>query len=171
MLIISIFIFSQVSELKVVVDRKDIPLAPTVQKAQKGEKGDRGEAGPRGQSGLDVSITTGIFQTYRDKNNPDGLHNLNIYQNVQSIRIILLEICFHVWLCIRVLEVFREREGSKGIKGTEDLWEQLGLQVEPLENEALMVLQEVLESRASQEYQGFLGELEKWERLEGQEKR
>lgn len=46
---------TQVADLKVVVDRKDIPLAPTVQKAERGEKGDKGEPGLRGPSGLDVS--------------------------------------------------------------------------------------------------------------------
>lgn len=45
------------SDLKVVVDRKDTMQAPTVQKAEKGEKGDRGESGMRGQSGSDVSMT------------------------------------------------------------------------------------------------------------------
>lgn len=48
---------TQVSDLKVVVDRKDTMQAPTVQKAEKGEKGDRGESGMRGQSGSDVSMT------------------------------------------------------------------------------------------------------------------
>lgn len=48
---------TQVSDLKVVVDRKDTIQTPTVQKAEKGAKGDRGEPGPRGQSGLDVSMT------------------------------------------------------------------------------------------------------------------
>ncbi|XP_051270453.1 collagen alpha-1(VII) chain isoform X3 [Dicentrarchus labrax] len=43
----------QVSDLKVVVDKKDSLAAPPVQKAQKGEKGDGGEPGPRGPSGLD----------------------------------------------------------------------------------------------------------------------
>lgn len=43
------------SDLKVLVDRKDITQPPTVQKGDKGEKGDRGEPGPRGQSGVDVS--------------------------------------------------------------------------------------------------------------------
>ncbi|KAI4827322.1 hypothetical protein KUCAC02_030725, partial [Chaenocephalus aceratus] len=45
----------QVSDLKVVVDRKDTPLAPTVQKAAKGDKGDGGEPGLRGPSGADGS--------------------------------------------------------------------------------------------------------------------
>lgn len=44
------------SDLKLVVDRKDTPVAP-VHKTEKGEKGDRGETGQRGQSGLDVSMT------------------------------------------------------------------------------------------------------------------
>lgn len=47
---------TQMSDLKVVIDRKDISLAPTVPKTEKGEKGDRGEPGSRGQSGVDVSI-------------------------------------------------------------------------------------------------------------------
>lgn len=47
---------TQVSDLKVLVDRKDTPVAPA-QKTEKGEKGDRGETGLRGQSGLDVSMT------------------------------------------------------------------------------------------------------------------
>lgn len=45
---------TQVSDLKVVVDRKD-KLPTPVQKVEKGEKGDRGETGHRGPSGLDVS--------------------------------------------------------------------------------------------------------------------
>lgn len=52
------------SDLKVVVDRKDTLLAPTVQKAEKGGKGDRGEPGLRGQSGSDVSMTKGILESY-----------------------------------------------------------------------------------------------------------
>lgn len=55
---------TQVSDLKVLVDRKDIPLTPTVPKA-KGEKGDVGEPGPRGPSGADVSMTKGILEAYR----------------------------------------------------------------------------------------------------------
>ncbi|KAM9408211.1 uncharacterized protein col7a1 [Pholidichthys leucotaenia] len=43
----------QLSDLKVVVDRKDVFLAPTIQKPAKGEKGDRGEPGLRGPSGAD----------------------------------------------------------------------------------------------------------------------
>ncbi|XP_039971818.1 collagen alpha-1(VII) chain isoform X2 [Xiphias gladius] len=41
----------KVSDLKVIVDRKDIP--PPVQKGERGEKGDRGEPGQRGPSGVD----------------------------------------------------------------------------------------------------------------------
>ncbi|KAK9529079.1 hypothetical protein VZT92_013196 [Zoarces viviparus] len=43
----------QMSDLKVVVDKKDILVAPSVQKAVKGDKGDSGEPGPRGSSGAD----------------------------------------------------------------------------------------------------------------------
>ncbi|KAM6927203.1 uncharacterized protein col7a1 [Xenentodon cancila] len=43
----------QVSDLKVVVDRKDMMSAPKVQKGERGEKGDMGESGPRGPSGAD----------------------------------------------------------------------------------------------------------------------
>ena len=56
---------TQVSDLKVVVDRKDTPLTPTVPKAAKGDKGDVGEPGPRGPSGADVSMTKGILEAYR----------------------------------------------------------------------------------------------------------
>ncbi|XP_059186339.1 collagen alpha-1(VII) chain [Centropristis striata] len=45
----------QMSDLKVVVDRKDIVKSPPVQQPVKGEKGDRGEAGVRGPSGADGS--------------------------------------------------------------------------------------------------------------------
>lgn len=44
----------QVSDLKVVVDKKDVMFSPSVQKAERGEKGERGEAGARGPSGADV---------------------------------------------------------------------------------------------------------------------
>lgn len=54
------------SDLKVVVDRKDIPLSPPVQRDVKGDKGDRGETGPRGPSGADVSMTKGILEAYRE---------------------------------------------------------------------------------------------------------
>lgn len=47
---------AQVSDLKVVVDRKDISQVPSVKKGEKGEKGDRGETGERGPAGADVSI-------------------------------------------------------------------------------------------------------------------
>lgn len=67
--------------------------------------------------------------------------------------------------------VFQEREEQKGTKGIEDPWEQPGLLVEPLESEALRGPQGLLESQASQEYQGFLDELGSWERLADQEKR
>ena len=50
------------SDLKVVVSRKDTPLVPTVQKAEKGEKGDRGEPGLRGQTGGDVSLMKGVLE-------------------------------------------------------------------------------------------------------------
>lgn len=53
------------SDLKVVVDRKDTPLAPTVQKAAKGDKGDGGEPGLRGPSGADVSMTKVFFLTQK----------------------------------------------------------------------------------------------------------
>ncbi|XP_031705428.1 collagen alpha-1(VII) chain [Anarrhichthys ocellatus] len=45
----------QISDLKVVVDKKDISVPPSVQKAAKGDKGDPGESGPRGSSGADGS--------------------------------------------------------------------------------------------------------------------
>lgn len=37
------------------MDRKDVAVAPTVQRAERGEKGDRGEQGQRGPAGADVS--------------------------------------------------------------------------------------------------------------------
>ncbi|KAG7493506.1 collagen alpha-1(VII) chain [Solea senegalensis] len=43
----------QVSELKVVVDKKDLLVAPSVQKPEKGAKGDTGDTGQRGPAGLD----------------------------------------------------------------------------------------------------------------------
>lgn len=46
----------QVSDLKVVVDRKDMTVAPKVQKGERGEKGDKGETGSRGPAGADVSV-------------------------------------------------------------------------------------------------------------------
>ncbi|XP_015244883.1 PREDICTED: collagen alpha-1(VII) chain [Cyprinodon variegatus] len=42
-----------VSDLKVLVDRKDTILSPAVPKVERGEKGDRGEPGSRGPSGAD----------------------------------------------------------------------------------------------------------------------
>lgn len=53
---------TQVSDLKVVVDRKDVPVITTVQQVEKGAKGDRGESGGRGLPGLDVSTTKGILE-------------------------------------------------------------------------------------------------------------
>lgn len=52
---------TQVSDLKVVVDSKDISQAPPVQKGVKGEKGDRGETGERGPAGADVSMNKELF--------------------------------------------------------------------------------------------------------------
>lgn len=52
---------TQVSDLKVVVDKKDKLVAP-VQKVEKGDKGDRGEAGQRGPSGLDVSCSSAALR-------------------------------------------------------------------------------------------------------------
>lgn len=46
------------SDLKVIVDKKDVVLTPVVAKTEKGEKGDRGESGLRGPSGADVSVAT-----------------------------------------------------------------------------------------------------------------
>lgn len=43
------------SNLKVVVDKRDLLLAPTVQKGEKGDKGGPGAPGLRGQPGSDVS--------------------------------------------------------------------------------------------------------------------
>lgn len=43
------------SDLKVVVDKKDLLVAPTVQKGEKGDNGSPGAPGVRGQPGLDVS--------------------------------------------------------------------------------------------------------------------
>lgn len=68
-----------------------------------------------------------------------------------------------------VFVVFQEREDQKGTKGSADLWEQLGLQEEPLESEDQRDPQVQLESQASQEYQVFLGVLGNWGRLEDQE--
>lgn len=45
----------QVSSLKVVVDKKDLLAAPTVQKGEKGDRGGPGAPGLRGQPGSDVS--------------------------------------------------------------------------------------------------------------------
>lgn len=58
--------------------------------------------------------------------------------------------------------VFTEREEQKGIKGSEDPWEQPGLQVEPLESEGQRDPQDPLESQVNQEYREFLGELGNW---------
>lgn len=55
------------SDLKVVVDRKDKLLAPTEQKPEKGEKGDKGESGPRGPSGADVSVSKSILESKNKK--------------------------------------------------------------------------------------------------------
>lgn len=71
----------------------------------------------------------------------------------------------------RVLRAFLEKEAQRGTKGNEALQEHLGLQVEPLENGGLKDLRELLETQASQEYQGFLEELVNKERLEDQVKR
>ncbi|KAM7422509.1 hypothetical protein PAMA_010518 [Pampus argenteus] len=105
----------QVSDLKLVIDRKDAIIAPPLQKAEKGVKGDSGESGPRGPSGAD------------------------------------------------------EREERKENKGSEDPWEQLGLQEEPLESGDQRDRQGQLESQASQEYRVFLGVLGNWGMLEDQE--
>lgn len=48
------------SDLKVVVDKKDTFASVTVQKGERGEKGDRGEAGPRGPAGLDVRMISDL---------------------------------------------------------------------------------------------------------------
>lgn len=45
----------QVSNLKVVVDKRDLFVAPTVQKGEKGNNGSPGAPGLRGQPGSDVS--------------------------------------------------------------------------------------------------------------------
>lgn len=45
----------QVSNLKVVVDKRDLFMASTVQKGEKGDKGGPGAPGLRGQPGSDVS--------------------------------------------------------------------------------------------------------------------
>ena len=49
------------SDLKVVVDRKDTLQGPPLQRAEKGAKGDRGESGQRGLTGLDVSMRKDIL--------------------------------------------------------------------------------------------------------------
>lgn len=46
---------AQVSNLKVVVDKRDMLMAPTVAKGEKGDKGATGQPGPRGPAGSDVS--------------------------------------------------------------------------------------------------------------------
>lgn len=45
----------QLSNLKVVVDKRDLLVTPTVQKGEKGDKGGPGIPGLRGQPGSDVS--------------------------------------------------------------------------------------------------------------------
>lgn len=45
----------QVSNLKVVVDKRDLLVPPTVQKGEKGDKGGPGAPGLTGQPGSDVS--------------------------------------------------------------------------------------------------------------------
>lgn len=76
---------TQVSDLKVVVDRKDTPQAPTVQKAQKGEKGDRGEHGLRGPSGLDVSMTNGSIIKNTEKSYLISFHFPVVHQGVRGV--------------------------------------------------------------------------------------
>lgn len=58
-----------------------------------------------------------------------------------------------------VLVVFLERGAAKETQGTEDLWDQRGLQEEPLSNEGQRDLRGLLGSLASQGYQVFLDEL------------
>lgn len=43
------------SNLKLVVDKRDLLMAPTVQNGEKGDKGSPGPPGLRGQPGSDVS--------------------------------------------------------------------------------------------------------------------
>lgn len=50
------------SDLKEVVDRKDIFKAPSVMMGEKGDKGDRGETGDRGPAGADVSMNRVVFE-------------------------------------------------------------------------------------------------------------
>ena len=60
---------TQVSELKAVMDSKNIGQAPPVQKAVKGDKGDGGETGPRGPSGGDVRMINCISEAYSKNEN------------------------------------------------------------------------------------------------------
>ena len=81
------------TDLKVVVDRKDI--STQVQKAERGEKGDKGEPGQRGPSGADVSKIKSMLEAQvknKDSMNipppsniiesPDGALYLDVYHNV-----------------------------------------------------------------------------------------
>lgn len=132
----------QVSDLKVVVDRKEKLLAPVL-KVEKGDKGDRGEAGLRGPSGLDVSANRRLGGWW-------SRWSRKTWSSLSSL--------WHT----RALEEFREREGPKVIRENGDPQEQPDPLVEQLWNEALRDLRGLLESRENREYQVSLGELANW---------
>lgn len=136
---------TQVSDLKVVVDRKDRPVAPVL-KVEKGEKGDRGETGPRGPSGLDVSAAT--------------RHLGHVRKTCQSCH------CAyppnHPPMCTRALEEFQETEDPKVIKGSGALLEPPDPLVEQLSSEGPRDPRGPLESQGNQEYQESQGELGNW---------
>lgn len=132
---------TQVSDLKVVVDRKDKPVAPVL-KAEKGETGDRGETGPRGPAGLDVSAST------------RRLGHVWKTRKSQSLLPLLL--------CTRALEEFQETEDPKVIKGSGGPLGPPDPLVERLSSEGPRDLRGLLESQESQEYQESLGELGNW---------
>lgn len=67
--------------------------------------------------------------------------------------------------------VYQERGELKGNKVSEDPWDQLGLQEEPLENRDHRDLRGLLESLESQEFLVFLDERGNWGRLDDQERR
>lgn len=136
----------QVSNLKVVVDKKDLLAAPTVQKGERGDKGSPGAPGLRGQPGSDVSNSKHLV-----------MHILYFFYMLGPLS--------------RVLWDFLEKEEQRGTKGNEALQDCLGLQVEPLESGGLKDPQGLLVTQASQEYQGFLEELVNGERLVDRVKR
>lgn len=90
-----IFICVQVSDLKVLVDRKDTILSPAVPKVERGEKGDRGEPGSRGPSGADVSVT-------KTCSAPQELHLLfyHFLCNIQTVEGNTFKVYSRLKLCL-----------------------------------------------------------------------